>query len=894
MPERPLLIFPVPAGLPKARKFGGSPDLVRPSPARQRERLEPAFAELERIRDARQVELLQDPAGAEPEQVLVFETVGTVAEFIRAVQRIEGLEWLGDIDVDDIPADEEFHKKGGVPGEPLGGCLYLVLSNQRGLQELLSLWGIFQRDPEHARFQRGFAKWGHLFRQLRAVRPWGSEDRWRETGLLEEWRERVRLGEETVRVEIELWFRPNAVNRATAERAVRRAIADEGGSVLTEYALEAIRYHALLVSLPIQAVDEILQLRQTRLAKSDPVMLFRPAAQIVFPLPEEEPLEKAAPVGEAPAAAGNAVVALFDGLPLENHRLLAGRLVVDDPDGWAATTPARTRMHGTAMASLLVHGDLEAREPALIRPIYTRPILKPETGFASSWESIPDELLAVDLFHRAVRRLFEPEGDDPPAAPSVRIVSLSVGDRVRLYDRYPSPWARLLDHLACQYGLLFLVSAGNHSCAVTLSVTNDEWPATDSYRIQGDVIRAAGKEARLRRLCSPAEAVNAITVGAVHNDRSTISVELTAGRYLINPLPDPGLPSPINAQGPGFQRSVKPDLLFPGGRIAFQRSYEPGPHVVLEPVTTSIRPPALLVAAPAPEPGRLDAVCYVRGTSGATALAARTAARLYDLLQELRAEPGGDRLGDEHAAVLVKALLVHGARWGDGARVLAQALPPNSRDTLPRLLGYGAVAPERLFECTEQRATLLGWGSLADGEAHRYVVPLPGSLNGQRVWRCLTATLAWLSPINPAHRLYRKADLWFDLHGDWETIAQHDTAPMLEIFEEAVPPPTVRRRQGKAADLLRVENREVKAKTSQRGTLQHQTLHDEQAALFPEDGTATIQVNCRAAAGEMTETVAYGLAVTLEVAPETRLPIYEEIRARIRPRVEVGVEPPTG
>jgi hypothetical protein len=35
------------------------------------------------------------------------------------------------------------------------------------------------------------------------------------------------------------------------------------------------------------------------------------------------------------------VVAVLDGMPMENHPLLDGRLIVDDPEGWALPTLAR-------------------------------------------------------------------------------------------------------------------------------------------------------------------------------------------------------------------------------------------------------------------------------------------------------------------------------------------------------------------------------------------------------------------------------------------------------------------------------------------------------------------------------------------------------------------------
>ena len=40
-----------------------------------------------------------------------------------------------------------------------------------------------------------------------------------------------------------------------------------------------------------------------------------------------------------------------------------------------ATVPVNTRWHGTAMASLVVHGDLSAAEAPIAEPVYLRPIL---------------------------------------------------------------------------------------------------------------------------------------------------------------------------------------------------------------------------------------------------------------------------------------------------------------------------------------------------------------------------------------------------------------------------------------------------------------------------------------------------------------------------------------
>jgi hypothetical protein len=103
---------------------------------------------------------------------------------------------------------------------------------------------------------------------------------------------------------------------------------------------------------------------------------------------------------------------LLDGLPRSNHALLAGRLIVDDPQGWEQDYQAIERVHGTAMASLIVRGDLSSAEDAIARPPYVRPIMRPDPRDfrVPRGEGLPANQLTVDLLHAAVRRLYEGEG----------------------------------------------------------------------------------------------------------------------------------------------------------------------------------------------------------------------------------------------------------------------------------------------------------------------------------------------------------------------------------------------------------------------------------------------------------------------------------------------------
>ena len=109
--------------------------------------------------------------------------------------------------------------------------------------------------------------------------------------------------------------------------------------------------------------------------------------------------------------------------------------------------------------------------------------------------------------------------------------------------------------------------------------------------MQALIIRAVAADARHRRLLSPAEAMNTLTIGAVHQDAS-------AGLQIqraIQPFADDGLPSPINAQGMGYRRAIKPEILLPGGRVVLVESLEPDANAQFD-VCTQLRKPGQCVA----------------------------------------------------------------------------------------------------------------------------------------------------------------------------------------------------------------------------------------------------------------------------------------------------------
>ncbi len=207
-------------------------------------------------------------------------------------------------------------------------------------------------------------------------------------------------------------------------------------------------------------------------------------------------------------------------------------------------------------------------------------------------------------------------------------------------------------------------------------------------------------------------------------------------------------------------------------------------------------------------------------------------------------------------AVLIKAMLAHPASWGDGAEYLKSIFQDEHgakiKELISKWFGYGIPALDRVKSCTAERATLIGYGELLDGQAHRFELPLPSALESTKHLRRLIVTLAWISPISPRSYLYRNAKMWLKLPSDMA--------------------------------LFNLTN-EVSAKASTRGTLQHLIYEGDHAATYSAGNTLNIDVNCISEAGEIQQPVRYGLFATLEAAEGVA--IYEEIRASIATRVSI-------
>jgi hypothetical protein len=829
-PTKPLLRLRAQA---ERRRALGRPRNM-PSPEafpseRQAERIGPKFTRLAEVlaRGGDVLELRADPTALAPERLLVFEVRGAIGTFVDAVRRVPGLELV----------DEEEMKSDELDKQPVA---YLMVPDLAALRAIESLW----RRWRAGQLVWGETAWSNVFELLRDLRPWGPADRVQpyEANILAA--EIDGLGEgELVRLEIEVVFRANEAVAAENSETVIAAVGARGGRLVSRARIADIAYHALLVDLPVWSVRQIIAQGPDGIAGLESVMHIRPQS-VSTGIEVDDALEPDV-AAIARRALGEPILALLDGVPVANHRLLADHVRIDDPFDLVPDALVAQRRHGTAMASLIVHGDRNRIEPSLPRQIHVVPVM-------GSGDAFPRDRLIIDMIFLAVARLRE-------TAPSVLIVNLSLGNARRPFHGQLSAWARLIDRLAQRFGLLFIVSAGNQveHFGVTAYPTSLAYEAAAGLDRATATVTALNNIAADRRLLSPAETVNGVTVGAC-NDDAVSPAERALARALIDPFPNHRTANPSSSLGPGFANAVKPDILMPGAREHLQVVRSHG-HIDVQP-SRPARGAGLRVAAP-PANGRENLYGYTNGTSAAAALASRTCHRIHDALE---ATYGAEFLSlpTINRAVLLKALLVHPARWPDDmAELIRRTIGPAGRgqasrqkDNIRRFLGYGCVDADDAVACAADRATFFATGTLQRDCTTTIAVPVPVAFGGQTRPHKLAATLAWFTPVSPGRKSYRSCKL-----------------KILDPTEIG-------------ALAVSAHSNQPDGNQTNRGTVFTRCWSGDSAPVVGPDMTIALQIQRDPdQAALIDEPLIYGLAVTLAVPGELR--IYEQARARIAPPI---------
>ncbi len=795
-----------------------------------------------------------------PERALVFELIGPVQDFEEAAAAA-GLEWLlGDqyspsVDSDEEDSDQDADATDGEPDDEQGlSYLYLTMPSARGLDRLLALWRDYKRNKSPTNDEK---PWWAVFGYLNDVRTWSAQDRVDPTlpryidFLLEKDPDRP------VDVELDFWYRSERERRDKAFETLNQLLDEVDGTLLDTVTIEEIGYQAALVRIPARIAGALAK-REGQLADINEVMTIRPQSLYQSDVPTTA-VPEVPRLGPLPKSSStqDCIAALIDGYPLAGHDALDGRIEIVESDVKGAHVPVAFRRHGTAMASLVLHGDMH-RPTTIQRKIAVVPVL---TASDDNRESTPPGKLPIGIVYRALQALLGGNGE-APKAPNAVLINHSICDEFAPFVRRPTPWAALLDYFSHKFGVLFVVSAGNiqESFKVREHQNAASLAGVPHLEQQAAILNAIERAKGRRGILSPAESVNAITVGALHADKAG---PCPAGT--MDPFPSIEMTNLCSAVGLGVNRSLKPDLVEHGGRVAALPSNgsdcvmvrgHPTPHL------------GQLVAVPDPHAGDTRRYARLAGTSNAAALVTRAGLLVAETAESFFKSEGQDWLKRPTRAALLKALLTHGADWGDIGQTLETAFPPQGttqwhkrRQGISRFLGYGRSNLSRVQGGAENRVTLLADDTIQPDQLHEYRVPLPSAMLGRREVRRIVLTLAWTTPISVTTAMYRGATL--------------------KIVDE----------DGKQCYWKGVGRTDVNQPNSSildKGSLFHIILEGRSLTRRGVDGRGIfIGVQCRSLHRQFAdEKIPYALAVTLEMAQSQRTNIHQEVSQAIRARTK--------
>lgn len=792
-----------------------------------------------------------------PDRCLVFELLGDVPEFNVAAQAL-GLDWLANEaatdDGDDVEVGEDIDTD--APERQPAQRLYLTMPTEQALRRLLKQWKSYSSGAAPAPDQKGLWK---LFDYLHNLRVWSVEDRLDPTLRGYVAKMLADDPDEDVIVELDLWYRDDDSRRDESLETLNELLEEVGGELLDHVDVPEIRYQGVLIQVPGDVADQLVE-GNGKIARFHDVMTIRP--QSAYESPIEGDTASVVTELEAPQLNGQCIAALLDGYPVDQHELLAGRLNITEVDVLGAQAPALTRQHGTAMASLIVHGDLQSPESKpLNRPLAVLPVLVSPDGVRK--EVTPKGKLPIGVVYRALTAITSANERVNPGLRRVVVINHSICDVYAPFVRRLSPWATLLDYFSHTYNLLFVVSAGNIFSPFPVSVYAD----IAAYQAEPEEVREAAVMAAIemskatRTILSPAESINSLTIGAAHADHA--NPDPTAPP---DPYPNFAMSNLASALGLGVNRSVKPDFLEKGGRFSAGMTNVRGGGLELHARGSAHY--GQQVATPSPT-GRLNRRMLTSGTSNAAALTTRAAHLIADALDELYENDDEKWHALKTRAVMLKTLLAHGTSWGAIGETLDGAYPPQDpkkwsprRNTITQFLGYGQLDASRVVSGDTNRITLLAQDLIHAEQRHEYIVPVPASMLRNNEVRTVTITLSWTCPLT-------------------HTTADH-RAVVLQLVG------TKKNASSFWDGVARTGRAQPNATTADRGTLIH-TVQEGTKKMIDEQGRLVICVQAISKLGFELQDVPYALAITLELGQQARSQLYAEVEQSIRTRTRTRV-----
>jgi len=423
------------------------------------------------------------------------------------------------------------------------------------------------------------------------------------------------------------------------------------------------------------------------------------------------PLEKFE-VGESPPSNATAIAILDSGI-LSNHPLLE-KAVGDEiavpllsSDKIKEEKPQDDVGHGTKVAGIALYGDIkrcieERRFNPEIWILSAKVMYKNDIGEA---EYNPEELLEHQL-ERAIRYFIE-------NYPNCKVVNISLGDKYKKMfgNKRQFPLATLIDELAKELDIIFVISAGN------LNPEENGYP----NRYPNYLIEETPKV----KIIDPASSAYAVTVGAVSQEFGPS--DRRPQEILFSPAKE-NYPSPFTCVGLGYKRMIKPELVEEGGNIIYSPS---------DPLKTEDIGGKLVVINPDwLKDGKLFTVAH--GTSFSAPKVSHYLAKLFNFFPD-------------RSPNLIKALLLASAEIPDERPQPLSDVNFNDSDSklldLLKIYGYGKPNFERAISSEINDVLLIAENRIKPNSIHLYYFYLPREFIEQSGKREISVVLVYNPPV---------------------------------------------------------------------------------------------------------------------------------------------------
>ena len=501
-------------------------------------------------------------------------------------------------------------------------------------------------------------------------------------------------------IDVELWdVNEDLLRDLHVDRIARKA--DEfGGELLSRYRGAGLFIARVRVSGA--GLKELLAMTEVAWIDLPPVPDFAPDPAANLTTPELPPI--------SPPPADAVCIGIIDSGITAAHPMLVGVIAgtFGVPDQFGSDDEKR---HGTSVAALASYGSIAGQ--------ISQNILAPRFRIASAKVvdangRFDEDRTAADIIEEAIRRLNDEFG--------CRVINISLADIEHIVGGRPSNWAMMLDNLVRELGIVITVTAGN-ILGISHRIADEGVGIYPEYLLEDE-----------HRLYEPASSVNSLVVGSLaHSNGLMPGEEVDAD---IVALTATHHPSPFSRCGPGFAKSIKPDLVEYGGTAVWQG------------FSSSLSADRDSCGVLTLNPNYLQSLMvYRHGTSFAAPVAAYKAAALVEEF------PGA-------SANFIRALM--GLSTDHPAELIDRVTSKGGREHF-RYAGYG-VADVSLAEASEDNRVVMAIeDSLPIDRFAVYEVPIPTDFQTVKGVRHIKVSLAFDPPVRNSRKEYLGVKMGYHL-----------------------------------------------------------------------------------------------------------------------------------